>query len=52
MVLPLMMSVTFTFYPASLVFYWAANILLSIVQQWSISRRIEVEAKKERTGGG
>jgi len=28
-----------------------ANTLLSVAQQWNINRRIEAEAKKERTGG-
>ena len=50
MILPLVMSVTFAFFPAGLVLYWVANTLLSVAQQWNINRRIEAEAKKERTG--
>ena len=51
MILPIVMSVTFAFFPAGLVLYWVANTLISIAQQWNINRRIEAEAKKERTGG-
>ena len=51
MILPLVMSVTFAFFPAGLVLYWVANTLLSVAQQWNINRRIEAEAEKERTGG-
>jgi YidC/Oxa1 family membrane protein insertase len=51
MILPLVMSVTFAFFPAGLVLYWVANTLLSVAQQWNINRRIEAEAKKERVGG-
>jgi YidC/Oxa1 family membrane protein insertase len=50
MILPLVMSVTFAFFPAGLVLYWVANTLLSVAQQWNINRRIEAEAKKERAG--
>ena len=50
MILPLVMSVTFAFFPAGLVLYWVANTLLSVAQQWNINRRIEAEAKKERVG--
>ena len=51
MILPLVMSVTFAFFPAGLVLYWVANTLLSVAQQWNINRRIEAESKKERKGG-
>ncbi len=50
MILPFVMSITFAFFPAGLVLYWVANTLLTILQQWNINRRIEAEAKKERTG--
>lgn len=46
MILPLVMSVTFAFFPAGLVLYWVTNTVLSIAQQWNINRRIEVAAKK------
>jgi YidC/Oxa1 family membrane protein insertase len=44
MILPLVMSVTFAFFPAGLVLYWVTNTLLSIAQQWNINRRIEAAA--------
>ena len=46
MILPLVMSVTFAFFPAGLVLYWVTNTILSIAQQWNINRRIEELAKK------
>ena len=46
MILPLVMSVTFAFFPAGLVLYWVTNTVLSIAQQWNINRRIEALAKK------
>jgi YidC/Oxa1 family membrane protein insertase len=41
MIMPLVMSVTFAFFPAGLVLYWVTNTLLTIAQQWNINRRIE-----------
>jgi YidC/Oxa1 family membrane protein insertase len=48
MIMPLVMSVTFAFFPAGLVLYWVTNTILSIAQQWNINRRIEalLAAKK------
>jgi YidC/Oxa1 family membrane protein insertase len=46
MILPLIMSVTFAFFPAGLVLYWVTNTILSILQQWNINRRIEAAANK------
>jgi YidC/Oxa1 family membrane protein insertase len=40
MILPLAMSVTFAFFPAGLVLYYAVNTLLGVLQQWNINRRI------------
>jgi YidC/Oxa1 family membrane protein insertase len=40
MIMPLVMSVTFAFFPAGLVLYWVTNTFLSIAQQWNINRRI------------
>jgi YidC/Oxa1 family membrane protein insertase len=42
MIMPLVMSVTFAFFPAGLVLYWVTNTFLSIAQQWNINRRIGV----------
>jgi len=40
MIMPLVMSVSFAFFPAGLVLYWLSNTLLTIAQQWNINRRI------------
>lgn len=48
MILPIVMSLTFAFFPAGLVLYWVTNTILSILQQWNINRRIEAEAKQAR----
>ncbi len=45
MILPLVMSVTFAFFPAGLVLYWVTNTVLSILQQWNINRRLEAATK-------
>ncbi len=45
MIMPLIMSVTFAFFPAGLVLYWVTNTVLSILQQWNINRRIESISK-------
>jgi YidC/Oxa1 family membrane protein insertase len=44
MIMPLVMSVTFAFFPAGLVLYWVTNTILSIAQQWNINRRVGVSA--------
>jgi YidC/Oxa1 family membrane protein insertase len=46
MIMPLVMSVMFAFFPAGLVLYWVTNTVLSIAQQWNINRRIERAMKK------
>jgi YidC/Oxa1 family membrane protein insertase len=46
MIMPLVMSATFAFFPAGLVLYWVTNPLLSIAQQWNINRRIAAAAAK------
>ena len=45
LIMPIMFSVFFLFFPAGLVLYWVAQNLLSIVQQWHINRTLEAEAK-------
>lgn len=39
--LPIVFTVMFLFFPAGLVLYWVVNNLLSIAQQWFITRQIE-----------
>jgi YidC/Oxa1 family membrane protein insertase len=38
---PLMFTVFFAFFPSGLVLYWVVNNVLSILQQWVITRNIE-----------
>lgn len=45
-VLPVVFTVFFMFFPAGLVLYWVANNILSISQQWVITRRIEAGSAK------
>jgi YidC/Oxa1 family membrane protein insertase len=40
-IMPVMFTVFFLWFPAGLVLYWVVNNLLSIAQQWVITRRIE-----------
>ena len=40
MIMPLVFSVMFFFFPAGLVLYWVVNNIYSIVQQWVITRKI------------
>ena len=41
MALPVVFTFFFLFFPSGLVLYWFVNNLLSITQQWVITRRIE-----------
>jgi YidC/Oxa1 family membrane protein insertase len=45
MALPVVFTAMFAFFPSGLVLYWFTNNLLSIAQQWVITRRIEQGAK-------
>jgi YidC/Oxa1 family membrane protein insertase len=40
-IMPIAFSVFFFFFPAGLVLYWLINNILSIAQQWQITRVIE-----------
>ena len=44
MALPFVFTFFFAFFPAGLVLYWVVNNVLSITQQWIITRRIEAGA--------
>lgn len=46
MALPFVFTVFFAFFPAGLVLYWFVNNLLSILQQWNITRNLEKEPTK------
>jgi YidC/Oxa1 family membrane protein insertase len=41
MFMPIAFSVMFFFFPAGLVLYWVVNNLLSIAQQWVITKNAE-----------
>ncbi len=43
MVLPVVFTVFFAFFPSGLVLYWLVNNVLSIAQQWYITKKIENE---------
>ena len=45
MALPFVFTVFFAFFPAGLVLYWVVNNVLSIAQQWVITKRIEAGGK-------
>jgi YidC/Oxa1 family membrane protein insertase len=44
--LPVIFTAFFAFFPAGLVLYWVVNNILSIAQQWYITRKIEGQAAK------
>jgi YidC/Oxa1 family membrane protein insertase len=48
MSLPFVFTVFFAFFPSGLVLYWVVNNLLSIAQQWYITRNIEKAAAKNK----
>ncbi len=48
MSLPFVFTVFFAFFPSGLVLYWVVNNLLSIAQQWHITRNIEKEAARRK----
>jgi YidC/Oxa1 family membrane protein insertase len=45
MIMPFAFGIMFFFFPAGLVLYWVVNNILSIAQQWQITRMIERGAK-------
>jgi len=47
LIMPIMFSIFFLFFPAGLVLYWVVQNLLSIVQQWHINRTIKAEAERK-----
>ncbi|ROH86851.1 membrane protein insertase YidC [Pseudomethylobacillus aquaticus] len=52
MIMPIVFSVFFFFFPAGLVLYWLVNNVLSIAQQWQINRATERAAAKKKGNGG
>ncbi|WP_171096089.1 membrane protein insertase YidC [Usitatibacter rugosus] len=45
MLMPVMFSVFFLFFPSGLVLYWVVQNLIGIAQQWHINRTLERESK-------
>ncbi|MCL2524447.1 MAG: membrane protein insertase YidC [Betaproteobacteria bacterium] len=45
MIMPLVFGVMFFWFPAGLVLYWVVNNILSIAQQWQITRMIDAGGK-------
>jgi len=45
-IMPVMMTVFFLWFPSGLVLYWLINNILSITQQWVITRQIEKAASQ------
>lgn len=45
-IMPIMFTFFFIWFPAGLVLYWIVNNILSILQQWVITRQIESGKKK------
>ena len=46
--MPIVFSIFFFFFPAGLVLYWLVNNILSIGQQWYVSKKIHAEALKKK----
>ena len=44
--LPFIFTIFFAFFPAGLVLYWVVNNILSIAQQWYITKKIAGQATK------
>ena len=47
-IMPIVFSIFFFFFPAGLVLYWVVNNILSIAQQWQITRMIESGADPDK----
>jgi YidC/Oxa1 family membrane protein insertase len=47
-IMPVAFSVLFAFFPAGLVLYWTVNGLLSLLQQWIITKRIDAAGDKAK----
>ncbi len=48
MALPFVFTIFFAFFPSGLVLYWVVNNLISIAQQYVITRRIEAQAAEAK----
>ncbi len=50
-VMPVLFSVLFAFFPAGLVLYWTTNGMLSLLQQWIITKRVDASDNKPKPKG-
>ena len=50
MAMPIVFTFMFLWFPSGLVLYWVVNNLLSIAQQWQITRMIERGKKRSESG--
>jgi YidC/Oxa1 family membrane protein insertase len=48
LIMPIVFTGMFLFFPSGLVLYWTVNNLLSIAQQWQVNRMIEASGLKPR----
>lgn len=46
--MPIVFTIFFLWFPSGLVLYWLVNNILSIAQQWYITRKIEAEAATKK----
>lgn len=49
MFLPVVFTILFAWFPAGLVLYWVVNNMLSVLQQWYITRKYEMGRLKGKT---
>jgi YidC/Oxa1 family membrane protein insertase len=47
--MPIVFTVFFLWFPAGLVLYWLTNNILSITQQWYITRKIEADTAAKKS---
>jgi YidC/Oxa1 family membrane protein insertase len=46
--MPVVFTIFFLWFPAGLVLYWVVNNILSISQQWYITRKIEAQMAEKK----
>jgi YidC/Oxa1 family membrane protein insertase len=51
MIMPIVFSIFFFFFPAGLVLYWFVNNVLSMLQQWYVNKSIHAAALKKKGHG-
>lgn len=48
MAMPIIFSISFFFFPSGLVLYWVVSNILSILQQWWVTKRYEADIEKAK----